>query len=229
MENFFDLYNFTFQKINDIYQDDIPRKLRLFNIRFRLALDIEIKFKGDITLTKTKEVRDTYILIIKLLEIWNSYEAFIHYLNELNCYIIKNQAVYKKISKKILESANVLFWLKNATNQIKDECKENNNFKNDFSKYIERIKNDENLRDNLKVSCSNILNIFDKSEEISGQELIALIYAERNMYYHNGETAKMGMSYANRKKILTIYIETLKNYLLNLANWILEKEIDRNK
>ena len=33
------------------------------------------------------------------------------------------------------------------------------------------------------------------------------------MYYHNGETAKMGMNYSDRKKLIDIYSETIEDYL----------------
>jgi hypothetical protein len=59
--------------------DETPRPLRLFDIKLRLALGIQIDFDSEIAQTKTPIVKDCYALLVKLVELWNACEAFVQY------------------------------------------------------------------------------------------------------------------------------------------------------
>jgi len=109
---------------------------------------------------------------------------------------------------------------------LKNKYENDEIFKQDFKQYIERIKDDERILPNLTENCVNTIEYFDGNKNISGIEIIALIYAERNMYYHNGETAKMGMRYPNRQYLIRQYTECFYRHVLMLTSKILEKEID---
>jgi len=87
ISNLFEKYSQSFDKLKENLQDELPRSLRLFDIRLRLAIDIQIDFAGEVSFTKTKEVRDTYALLIKLTESWNAYEALYHYTKDIKKYI----------------------------------------------------------------------------------------------------------------------------------------------
>ena len=98
--NLFDNYNQIFKKLENLLQDEMPRSLRLFNIRLRLAIDIQIDFKGEISLTKTKEVKDTYVLLIRLMEIWNAYEALFHYVKDAKKITLTPKKVFTRLIHK---------------------------------------------------------------------------------------------------------------------------------
>ena len=228
MRELFEQYNLKYKSLKDLMQDEIPRSLRLFNIRFRLALDIKIDFKGEISLTKSKEVRDTYVIIIRLMETWNAYEALFHYVKELGKYANPKAGKSKVYSQKNLKKVGSLQILKNSLDDLESEYHKNSKFKSDFDQYIERINNDDRIKQTLTNDANYVLEYFRGEKSISGIEILSLIYAERNMYYHNGETAKMGMRYTNRKKILNNYLECLSIHTLNLINYILDEEIIEN-
>ncbi|MEM5871733.1 MAG: hypothetical protein QW051_02560 [Candidatus Aenigmatarchaeota archaeon] len=200
--NLFVNYNQSFERLKDLLQDELPRSLRLFNIRLRLAFDIQIDFKGEISLTKTKEVKKTYVLLIKLMEIWNAYEALFHYAKDTKKYVNVKESIYKAYSQTLLNEVGSLTILKNTLDELKKKYDSNKNFKSDFKQLIKRIEDDDRIRPNLTESCKSIVEYFEGNKTISGIEMIALIYAERNMYYHNGETAKMGMRYGNRQFLI---------------------------
>src|SRR5665647_3155383 len=94
----FEDYNRKFESLKEILQDELPRSLKLYNIRLRLAIDMQIDFKGEISLTKTREVRETYILIIKLMECWNAYEALYHYVKSTGKYANTSESIFKVYS-----------------------------------------------------------------------------------------------------------------------------------
>lgn len=225
----FQSYNHSFDKLKDILQDELPRSLRLFNIRLRLAIDIQIDFKGEISLTKTKEVRDTYVLIIKLMESWNAYEALFHYVKETNKYANARESIYKTYSQTLLNEAGSLPVLKATLDSLKSKYNTENNFKTDFIQLIKKIEDDDRIRPNLTENCKNIIEYFERNKNISGIEIIALIYAERNMYFHNGETAKMGMRYGNRQYLIKSLTNCFHRHILLLTIKILDKEYEEYK
>lgn len=228
LANLFQNYNQSFEKLKKKLQNKLPRSLRLFNIRLRLAIDIQIDFKGEISLTKTKEVRETYVLLIRLMESWNAYEALFHYVKETKKYSSAGVGIYKAYPHALLSEVGSLPVLKMTLDTLKSRYLKETNFKTDFKQLIKRIENDIRIKPNLIESCKNIVEYFEGNKIISGAEIIAIIYAERNMYYHNGETAKMGMDYKNRQYLLKTLTSSFYRHMLLLITYILDKEYEES-
>jgi hypothetical protein len=229
MTALFRQYESSFDELKCLMQDELPRSLRLFNIRFRLAVDIEIDFNGRVSLTKSTQVRETYILIIKLMEVWNAYEALSKYANETSEYVSKGVSKSKTYSQSFLKQIGSISILEGALNWLKSEYENKDQFRTDFIQYIKRIENDPDLSKSLKDDANCVLAHLKNEKSISGIEILSLIYAERNMYYHNGETAKMGMAYSNRIRLIDKYRESLTTHMLNLANFLIAEQICKNR
>ncbi len=176
-------------------------------------------------ITKSLEAQEAYIKVIKLLERWNTYEALNHYMKELAGYVKKKESIYTMVNSNVLIDSTAMQVLKSCIEKISEKYKTMNEFRNDIEKYFEKINSDNNLKDTLKKSCENIHQYILNGKNITGYEILGLIYAERNMYYHNGETTRMGMKYCNRIELLNIYIECIEDYMLKLVIYILNKEI----
>ena len=224
----FDEYNRSFEKLKVLQRDLMPRSLHLFNIRIRLALDVIIDFKGEISLTKSKEVRDTYILIIRLMESWNAYEALFHYAKDINKCSNPNGGIYRAYSQMFLMEIGTLSIFRNNLEELRLKYLTEKNFKKDFVQLINRIQEDDRIKSRLSSDCKVIMNFFEGGKDISGIEIIALIYAERNMYYHNGETAKMGMNYRNRQFLIRSLTNSFHKHMLILAKSIIDIEYNKN-
>jgi len=229
MNQLFQQYEQNLSQLRELEEDSLPRSLRLFNIRIRLAIDIEIDFKGMISLTKTKDVRDTYVLIIQLMELWNAYEALSHYVNEATSHVAKGVTKSKINTQKYLKSIGSLPALEETAKNIQASYKSSRTFREDFDSYISRVENDEKLSKTLKGDVCNIRKYVKEEKTISGIEVLSLIYAERNMYYHNGETAKMGMRYSNRKKLIAWYKDVLLDNIMKVANSVIIERIEDNR
>lgn len=229
MNHLFDQYDQNISLLRELEEDILPRSLRLFNIRIRLAMDIQINFKGMVSLTKTKDVRDTYVLIVQLMELWNAYEALSHYVKEATTHVSKGVTKSRIYSQDYLKTVGSLPELANTAKNIQASYKSSRTFREDFDSYIERVERDKNLSKSLKADAINIRKYVKGEKIISGIEILSLIYAERNMYYHNGETAKMGMRYSNRKKLITWYKDVLLDNILKIANSIIIERIEDNR
>lgn len=229
MNHLFEQYDQNFNLLRELEQDDLPRSLRLFNIRIRLAIDIQINFEGKISLTKTKEVREAYVSVIQLMELWNAYEALSHYVSEVTDHVAKKVSKSKIYTQAFLEKVDSLPMFKKTAEMIFNSYKSNPKFKNDFDVYIQIVECHEKLTASLKNDAASIREYVNENKTISGAEVLSLIYAERNMYYHNGETAKMGMSYSNRKILITWYKEALLDNILRVANAVIVECIEANR
>ncbi len=163
------------------------------------------------------------------METWNAYEALFHYVKGLGKYANPKVGKSKVYSQVFLDKVGSLKLLKSAIDDLKESYQKNNDFKNDFDQYIKRIEEDERIKSTLTEDSKSVLEYFNNNKSISGIEILSLIYAERNMYYHNGETAKMGMRYSNRRKLIKAYLSCLKDHTLSLANYILDQEIKENE
>ncbi|MDH7553140.1 MAG: hypothetical protein QHH74_05745 [Spirochaetota bacterium] len=232
MENkiniYFNDYKNQYDKYLEIMESDIFRSLRVFDIRMRLSLDITVTFNGSISYTKTKGVRDTYSLIFNLLEVFFSLEALRHCGHEMG--YNSNNGPIQSFSLELIKNAQLNDDIKYYSEKLKSLCK-SKSFYNNMNQYLNRFINDQRIKSNIiKENIRNIITYLEtKDFELSGREFIALAYAERNMYVHNGETARMGMNnYNHRKEILNILYEYISIFTLKIITYILKNEISKN-
>ena len=223
----FDNFNNSFDNLKNKLQNDLPRNLRLLNIRLRLAIDMKIDFKGEISLTKTKQVRDTYGFLIKMIECWNSYEVLFNFIAEVENHHKTSINFENKYFTSLLIESESISILKETLNQLKSKYTSDKKFNLDFNHFIKRIIEHKKIKTQLTNFSKNTLAYFNGNNNLSGVETIALIYAERNMYYHNGETVKMGMSYSNRQFLIQTLTRGFIKHILLLSTYIIEKETDR--
>lgn len=239
MNQLFEQYENLYSQYEDLLKSEgfnFPRPLRTFNIRFRLALDLIIDYKGNLAYVKTKHVKETYILTLRLMDLWNAYEALMRYVvKELNHSLVKTapDRIKKKESRKSVvnyfKKTGALDSLKSLALTLKTKAEQKEKFGKDFSIYVERIKKSKVIEKPLKNQISDIIDFVISQEKISGIEVLALIYSERNLYYHAGEPGKMGISYTNRKYLLSQYHECLSEVILKTICYVLKIQIKKIK
>jgi hypothetical protein len=177
-------------------------------------------------------------MTLKLMDLWNSYEALLKYVkNELKHSLVKSSPDKDKKSEhwttvdNYYKKTTALETLKSVAENLKKKASENDKFKNDFRIYIERIANDKSksIESHIKKQVSSIFDFIDGKIEISGIEILSLIYAERNMYFHDGEPGKMGMSYPNRIYLLSSYYNCLEEVILKSIIYVLSSHLKQVK
>ena len=220
----------------------LDRPLRLFDIRLRLALGIKVDFDSKIASTKTKPVKECYACLIKLVELWNAFEALVVFD------FIRNGKKGKCKWFELVEKAGPVAnkYLEKGFDQLKTMYK-TTTFQNDFEAYIEKVKDDvivtekedksllidtktgRNLSKKKMIAAkidplNDVLLCIKTDKKIELSYLVTLIDIERNLFYHIGEAARMGMnSYANRRKLLELYIKTFSDYMLAFSIELLRK------
>jgi hypothetical protein len=81
-EKQFEIYKRKFAELRELAEDDFPKTLMVFDIRFRLALSLQIGFDTAISYTRTETTRKTYKLILMLNELWFAYEGLYRLCDE---------------------------------------------------------------------------------------------------------------------------------------------------
>lgn len=160
--------------------------------------------------------------MVKLMESWYAFEALIKFTRPN---IVRGEVKYNAISRDINSIAGCDDIFNDCHANLMQRCG-NNNFLNDFSELNIIINNDNSLGRRLREDCSRLFTSLTNNVNLSKLEIMALIYAERNMYIHSGLTAFGGMSPSNRIFLLDLYIKYLNQHILKLAIYYIGLRIE---
>lgn len=221
MKNLFVEYENAFNKLKEKLkkEQNLPRTLRLFDIRLRLSIDLIIDFKKEVSLTKTPVVKNTYIRVFQLLEKWNVYEAFVRYFNKGK----KELSVFLAIPEELFDKSG-------CREKLEEICKEMKELylshEKNMNEYFERISGEKSYLKSgkLKEHCNSFYECLKNDGKYSYHNFLSLIYAERNMYYHSGEASRIGTNYKLRQKILDIYNGGIIFFIFKLATYVLNQK-----
>lgn len=222
-EEALDAYVETYSRFLEVVQDElVSRELRLFDIRVRIAIDMIVGFWGNVSYTKILEVAESYAFQIRLVELWNAYEALLKYLKSLGL-SRDSEPKYKQIKPEMLLDTGARETAKECLEKLSKHYHQEPKFKDEFNQYIGRIQNVKSS--NLAQICASTIEYFTGNKDFSGYELFALVYAERNLYLHDGESAKLGWGYKRRNLLLVFYSEHFAKCLLQIATFVLQQQI----
>jgi len=236
LKEIFDKYEKSYQSFSEILKDKGGMHLRnqrliWFNIRIRLAIDIEVSFKGEVSRTKAPNVGETYSLLVKLMESWNSFEILSKYAKEKDkdCfnekYTFSSAPRFNLFLESVLKKAGCIPVLHYELEILKKKYNDDKKFGEQFKKLLERFES-EVESETLKKCCLDLIKYFEGKKEKQAQSILGLAYATRNMYYHDGEVAGKEMDYQGRIFLLKSLIYCFQKHILLLASYIITKEIN---
>jgi len=219
-EKLFEEYKNLYEKLSEKYRDtdtEMSRALRLFDIKLRLVLGIDdVVFNTTIAKVKTPAVKQCYVLLIKLTELWNVLEALFQYLStRYKMDSVEGNVIDKMLGIKELKTPEVMKVLKCGFENLKGLYKKRKNFPEHFSEYYSRAK--PKVHKKNKKALDNIMESLE-TDGAAAESMLNLIYIDRNLFYHIGEAVKMGMSYANRKALMEVLYNMLEGYVLTVIN-----------
>jgi hypothetical protein len=221
----FDTYISRFDTLKELTEGEISQSIRLFDIRFRLALSIQISFDHTISYTKTESTRKTYKLILALNDLWFAYEGLYKVCSEKG-FSKSNPTksdpfTSEKVTDLSLDSRVVEFgaYLKNTVCQ-------NDRSKEDAIGYLSYLGKHsfKKVQGHLNRFENNVRK--EKAPEFN--QIMSLIYGMRNMYVHNTDTAKSGVrQYKTKIELLKNCTDFLILSILKIAIHALDDEIKK--
>lgn len=221
---YFNNYKLKFDELKELTEDNLPQNLKLFDIRLRLALSLQVGFDSSISYTSTENTKKTYSLILKLNDLWFAYEGLYKLCSE-NLYLKSNSTksdpfIDQKITDLLLDNK-----VQSFGQYLHDNTYVSQKIKNDFVNYLLYLKANSTgatqprLLESFRLKAIN--NDYPKFNEI-----LSLIYGIRNMYVHNTDSAKSGV---NHYKTKILSLKNCGDFLilvcLSISNKIIEEQI----
>jgi len=207
------------------FESIFPRELRLFRVRLRLTIGLKIGFNEDFAMVKNEPTKKTYIEILKCNEAWFAYESMkkmceIWNLTKANCRTPVD--IFDSATLKNFDNISVI---NEFNNQLQNEIYSNSSISTDIKNYIYFLIA-EVESNSLKQVLQSIISKFTSMQNWEHKEILAVIYATRNIFVHEGETAKSGIKYyKNKITLLKILYDYIILFQLKLINYAFEQKI----
>ena len=189
----------------------VKREARLLDIRYRLSLDLRVGIETEYSSTKGKDVRETYELIFKFMDLWNVYEACQGYGRKLS--VCSNRS--KKWNERFLKNNGLKDCLEKHAESFKSQFLSTKSDWQTYKKYLEHFSELDSITQNNQNRYRDYIAAGAKAFDY--EQLLFIQYMERNAFYHGGEAAKSEVGYAYRKKLLKFYIDFLKEFIALLG------------
>jgi len=199
---------------------EIRNKYLTLDVKMRLAFGIrEILLNNDFVNDKQDDLKLCHLLYYKLADLWFAYDSYLKF--------------YKEV---IGTDKNNVDWLDANVHDSYSSTKEIILAKNSVRQQFQELYNSEDERNNLiaylvhcQLYASNsqrrrinqiILKLEQGNFDFQNSEILALTYAIRNNFVHNGETTVVpdNFGYYNKSRLLKVLYCYLTIVLLVSTN-----------
>ncbi len=212
-------YSIIYNRYRRLMEDQVPSEPRVFNIRIDLAFSMRNWIKEN----PDDPQQSTYVKFLRLNESWFAYEALLNFADKEK-FTNSSATKAERILKSLQVKSKIPETLDEYRKQIEDEMREDETAKKlrDYILYLTSHPKTGKIQKKILGNYREKINN-EKANSLTFEESIALIYAMRNSYVHNGETAKAGTdSYYVKKMILQISYEFILRSLFRIGSYILE-------
>lgn len=215
-------------ELRELCDGELPREIRQFDIRFRLACSLQISFDSDFSYTKTESTRKTYRGLLQLNDLWFAYEGLFS--------LSKTRGLVKVSGSKsdpFVEERTEELGLNHIASLLesiyRDELLADNTRRQDLCGYIEYLCASATSQTQKKL-LERFKLLTQASEPPTFSLWLALVYAIRNMYVHNTDTAKSGVrSYATKIAVLSLSKDFMIGTMLAISERLLLAEIGEHQ
>jgi hypothetical protein len=211
-------YDDVFKELKELLEEDLSAEQDLlkFNIRIRINLALKPAFSNDYGYVKNINQKTLYSLLYKIADAWFVYE---------------NICAFKRGEKKSFYNTEVLLddtealELLSAFNVELKEQSANIVREKDLIKYLDHLF-DVCSKSNLKSKLVSFKEKLKQKKSVGHNEIIASIYAVRNAFVHNSDTARAGVLYYKTKiDLLELMYDYLIEFMLLAVINVINKKI----
>ena len=229
-ETLVDAFISSFNALKKAHSEDVDnmkREARLLDIRYRLSLDLRIDIETRFSHTNDKDVRETYKLIFKFLDLWNAYEICLSYGSVLGQVKTDKTGNIKKSDigcweEAFLKKMGIEDFLASEVERFKKTLLKTEKEQEHFKDCLKHFSLLDSIHDTQKKKYNKYLD--NPLTNFDSDGLLFIQYMERNAYYHGGETAHSGTTYSYRKKMFSFYIDFLTQFVARLGAALFELE-----
>lgn len=189
------------EDLRELHDGELPKEIRQFDIRFRLACSLQISFDNTFSYTKTESTRKTYRALMELNDLWFAYEGLFS-LCKSNGMVKASGNKSDPFLEEMVEDLGLNHIVLLLSADFVDRLLSDPMRRGDLCGYIDYLlasatsRTQKGFLGRLKIKT-------EESECPTFSMWLALVYAIRNMYVHNTDTAKSGVkSYATKIALL---------------------------
>lgn len=215
-------YNEAKEDFLNLAHGQMPANFYAFDTRFKLSSSMEVRYSNKII--KSKPAKTCYTRLVKLTDLWFTYEILLSILYE-KAYFTDKTASSTAIKN---EDSGVLFDLNdivaNLNNQLNHNC---------LTDSKSRIKIQDYISDLVKFASIGQIPILNRAlaaiksnKNLGIQELIAIILAVKILFVEKGDTS---VARIKNLQLAKSFFEVLYDFLLlssiKIATVVLKKSI----
>lgn len=195
-----------------------------YNNRFKVSCAMQIDLSG-VSNIKRQDTRDCYVLMIKIADLWFSYE----HLQRLAREIFPWKKKYKTVDAFDQETMSVLGFdpiTENFNCLMRSHVLHTPAFRKQIYLLLEILK--ENTKDGTQTTIGEIKPLIRDGARLDTRHAMALAYGLRNVYAHKGVAAAMGLDdYRVKKALYLVVYDTLMLYSLALGSAYCRGKLER--
>ncbi len=216
------------EELRELCDGELPREIRQFDIRLRLACSLQISFDSNFSYTKTESTKKTYRELMQLNDLWFAYEGLFS-LSKTRGLVKASGSKSNPFSPETTEELGLNQIASLLDPIYRHELLADNARRQDLYGYIEYLCNSA-ISQTQKKHLERLKGITHASGPPSFALWLALIYSIRNMYVHNTDTAKSGVkSYATKIAVLSISKNFMVGIMLAISERLLFVEISQHQ
>jgi hypothetical protein len=219
-DSFFERLRNNVQERTEEQNRNIEGEYRNLDVKMRLAFGItEIQLGPLFVDKKYGPLRECHLLYYKLADLWFAYETYITFLSKILGIKKPHKVDWVGQPAYVLFSHQPLVGpaLAAANAGLQEEFgAERRSALSGYLRYCEQAAESKGQKTKLQA----ILRAYEEGNSLSVAEMLALAYAIRNNFVHNGETTVVprGFSFENKWRLLRIVYRFLAICLLTWVN-----------
>lgn len=226
IEEYFESFHLTHEAAYELLSEagGVTEEIRLFDVRLTAAIGTDVSLNKYFRHANSEENREAYMLMLKLSNIWFSYESLVQACETeglTNKPISKIDAFSKETLGKLdhdygFFDVQLNFW--GMGGRIKDNSKYNK----DRQHYIDHLTNGATSKEQRRI-LADVYNRFTNNDLFSIKEALAFAYAVRNQYVHSGESPESGVKHISTKiNVLRISLNFLTLFCLRMGELLMD-------
>ena len=95
-----------------------------------------------------------------------------------------------------------------------------------FKNYLNHFKDLDSITQSNKAKYDEIIKKINNNTNFDVEDVLFLIYMERNAFYHGGEAAKSGTNYSFKQNLLNFYVVFLRYFIAEYGIKMFNKELE---
>ncbi len=185
----------------DNFDQIFNRPLRLFRLRLKLTIGLNLSIDPQYALVRNKSTANTYVQIFKSNEAWSTYEAMLKIASTRHWKKPNVKSAADVFAPETIRMFGVEAVLDVANTLFAQHIMARPNIKNDVVNYLQAMAGKVENK-HLAFLLNQTAHKIQQHDLLDHRDLMSIVNGTRNIFVHQGETAKTGAKLYKSKELL---------------------------